>query len=121
MHAGVRCAIGSRPVQTAEHRPLTDEERAPIEAEDGLRQFDRLMEIVEENLERLRHGPCGGGIVGTQVCEDDGLKFGKCDCSAAGLVDAGLVDARLAADARISVDARMVDALVPTDAGAPGD
>jgi fido (protein-threonine AMPylation protein) len=46
----------SKPVQTPEHRPLSDEERAPIEAENALRQFDRLMELVEENLDLIRDG-----------------------------------------------------------------
>jgi len=44
----------SRPVLTAEHQPLTDEQRAPIEAENAFRQFDRLMDIVEDNLDRVR-------------------------------------------------------------------
>lgn len=46
----------SKAIQTAEHRPLTDEERAPIEAANGLRQFDRLMELVEENLKQIHDG-----------------------------------------------------------------
>jgi len=46
----------SKPVQTPEHRELTDEERAPIEAENAFRQFDRLMEIVEDSLNEIRNG-----------------------------------------------------------------
>ncbi|MEO8843306.1 MAG: Fic family protein [Kofleriaceae bacterium] len=46
----------SQPVHTPEHRPLTDEERAPIEASNALRQFDRLMEMVEESLAQIRDG-----------------------------------------------------------------
>jgi fido (protein-threonine AMPylation protein) len=46
----------SKPVETPEHRPLTDEERAPIEAANALRQFDRLMLLVEENLALIREG-----------------------------------------------------------------
>ena len=46
----------SKPVQTPEHRELTDEERAPIEAENAFRQFDRLIEIVEESLNEIRNG-----------------------------------------------------------------
>src|ERR1041385_8990148 len=40
----------SEPVQTPDHRPLTPEERAPIEAANGFRQFDRLMEILQRYL-----------------------------------------------------------------------
>ncbi len=46
----------SRAVQTAAHEPLTDEERAPIEAQNALRQFDRLMAIVDDNLRQIRQG-----------------------------------------------------------------
>jgi fido (protein-threonine AMPylation protein) len=46
----------SKPVKTPEHRELTDEERAPIEAENAFRQFDRLMEIVEDSLNEIRNG-----------------------------------------------------------------
>jgi hypothetical protein len=41
----------SEPVQTPQHQPLTPEERAPIEAENGLRQFDRLVQLLEQHLD----------------------------------------------------------------------
>lgn len=44
----------SEPVVTAEHKPLSPEERAPIEAANGLRQFDRLVKILEGYLDGLK-------------------------------------------------------------------
>lgn len=46
----------SHAIRTAEHQPLTDEERAPIEAQNALRQFDRLMDLVDDNLKGIRQG-----------------------------------------------------------------
>ena len=53
----------SEPVVTVEHQPLSAEERAPIEAANGLRQFDRLVQILEAYLEGLRRDGKEGFLV----------------------------------------------------------
>lgn len=44
----------SEPIHSPAHEPLTPEQRAPIEAENGFRQFDRLIKILERYLDGLR-------------------------------------------------------------------
>lgn len=46
----------SEPVVTSAHKPLSPEQRAPLEAANGLRQFDRLIEMLDGHLTGVKYG-----------------------------------------------------------------